>query len=149
MTYYYRSPIGWIEAEGKGAAWTSLKFVARRPVGAALLKKQTPLFRQLQQYFQQKRRTFSVALSPSGTAFQNRVWKALQRVPHGQTVSYAQIAARIGNKKGVRAVASAITQNRLTVIIPCHRVIGSDGTLTGYAYGLRKKAWLLKHEKGL
>jgi methylated-DNA-[protein]-cysteine S-methyltransferase len=144
---YYRSPLGWLELEHEQGLLTSAKLVARKPARGILLEERSVLFRQLQAYFQKQKKVFSVRLRASGTPFQARVWKALREVPYGKTASYAQIAARIGRKKSVRAVARAIGQNPLAIVVPCHRVIGSDGSLTGYAYGLRKKAWLLKHER--
>ena len=101
---------------------------------------------QLQQYFAGKLRDFTVALKPKGTGFQQKVWQALREIPHGHTISYLELALRLGDPKSIRAVAAANGKNRIAIIIPCHRVIGSDGTLVGYAAGLRKKEWLLQHE---
>ena len=112
---------------------------------------QHPLFetldQQLKEYFEGKRKTFDLPLSTPGTVFQNNVWQALQSIPYGTTRSYAEQARSIGNPKAVRAVARANGDNRLAIIIPCHRVIGSDGKLTGYGGGLWRKEWLLAHEK--
>jgi O-6-methylguanine DNA methyltransferase len=91
---------------------------------------------------------FTVPIDAPGTPFQERVWAALKRIPHGQTRSYAQIAREIGEAKAVRAVAKANGDNRIAILIPCHRVIGSDGTLTGYGGGLWRKEWLLDLERG-
>ncbi|MBW7935431.1 MAG: methylated-DNA--[protein]-cysteine S-methyltransferase, partial [Gemmatimonadaceae bacterium] len=88
-------------------------------------------------------------LAPTGTAFQQRVWKALREVPFGKTASYGDIARRIGNPKGVRAVGLANGRNPISIVVPCHRVIGSDGSLTGYGGGLDRKQWLLRHEGAL
>ena len=145
---YYRSPLGWIRIRHRGAALASLSFVPRKPAQGVWLKKNTGLRQQLEAYFKKGSEKFSVSLGDAGTPFQRKVWKALLRVPYGRTVSYSQIAERIGKKKSVRAVANAVGQNRLPLLVPCHRVIGKDGSLTGYAYGLRKKAWLLRHERG-
>ncbi len=101
---------------------------------------------QLQEYFHGSRKEFDVPLSTPGTAFQNRVWKALQDIPFGQTRSYKQQSIALGDVKAIRAVASANGQNRIAIIIPCHRVVGSDGSLTGYAGGVPRKKWLLDHE---
>ena len=146
MKTYYHSPLGWIQAELDSGRISLLDFISRKPSGGVALKKNTALFRELNGYFHKKSKKFSVPVAALGTAFQNRVWRTLRTIPYGKTVSYGQIASRIGKKKSVRAVARAIGQNKIPVLIPCHRVIGSDGSLTGYAYGLRKKAWLLKHE---
>ena len=103
---------------------------------------------QLGEYFQGTRREFSVPLHAPGSPFQRRVWNALQTIPYGKTVSYQEQAQRIGKPTAVRAVANANGANRVSIIIPCHRVIGSDGSLTGYAGGLQRKQWLLAHERG-
>ncbi|WP_054852226.1 methylated-DNA--[protein]-cysteine S-methyltransferase [Olleya sp. ITB9] len=101
---------------------------------------------QLNQYFKGLRQQFSVKLNPKGTDFQNKVWNALQTIPHGKTTSYLQLSKQLGDPKAIRAVANANGKNPLWIIIPCHRVIGSDGSLTGYAGGLHRKQWLLNHE---
>jgi len=102
--------------------------------------------RQLEEYFAGTRVTFEIPLAPDGTEFQNRVWMALRDIPYAQTVSYGDIAREIGNPKGVRAVGLANGRNPISIIVPCHRVIGSNGSLTGYGGGLERKRWLLEHE---
>ncbi len=102
--------------------------------------------RQLKDYFKGRRKTFSLKLDPAGTHFQKKVWKALLTIPFGETRSYAQIAKQIGNPKAARAVGAANGKNPLSIIAPCHRVIGSDGRLTGFAGGLKAKECLLKLE---
>ncbi|GAA0714831.1 methylated-DNA--[protein]-cysteine S-methyltransferase [Aquimarina litoralis] len=101
---------------------------------------------QLQDYFEGKRDHFDVKLNPSGTDFQKKVWKELTKIPFGKTVTYLDIAKNLGDPKCIRAAASANGKNPLWIVIPCHRVIGSDGSLTGYAGGLWRKKWLLDHE---
>ncbi len=101
---------------------------------------------QLQEYFEGKRTTFELKLNPSGTDFQKKVWQELLKIPFGKTLSYLDIAKRLGDPKTIRAAASANGKNPLWIIVPCHRVIGSDGSLTGYAGGLWRKKWLLEHE---
>jgi len=101
---------------------------------------------QIQEYFNGDRTEFNLKLSPKGTNFQKRVWDELTRIPFGQTQSYQQIANKLGDPKVVRAAASANGKNPISIIIPCHRVIGSDGSLTGYSGGLHRKKWLLEHE---
>lgn len=101
---------------------------------------------QLQEYFEGTRTNFDIKLNPSGTEFQKKVWKELLKIPFGKTVSYLDIAKRLGDPKTIRAAASANGKNPLWIIVPCHRVIGSDGSLTGYAGGLWRKKWLLEHE---
>jgi methylated-DNA-[protein]-cysteine S-methyltransferase len=101
---------------------------------------------QLQEYFQNTRDSFNLKLNPQGTAFQKTVWQLLQTIPFGKTLSYLELSKQFGDVKAIRAVASANGKNPLWIIIPCHRVIGSDGSLTGYAGGLHRKQWLLEHE---
>lgn len=101
---------------------------------------------ELREYFAGERRQFDVALHTPSTPFEALVWTALQQIPYGETVSYQQQAARIGKPSAVRAVANANGKNRVSIIIPCHRVIGADGSLTGYGGGLQRKQWLLEHE---
>jgi methylated-DNA-[protein]-cysteine S-methyltransferase len=104
---------------------------------------------QLEEYFCGNRREFNLSLSPSGTTFQLEVLAALQTIPFGVTCSYADIAVKIGNPKAVRAVGAANGRNPLPIVIPCHRVIGADGSLTGFGGGLAAKSWLLSHEGSL
>lgn len=115
--------------------------------------KETPLIKraakQLDEYFNKKRKTFDLPLKPEGTDFQKKVWKALQRIPYGTTASYGEIAAAIGNHKASRAVGMANNRNPIAIIIPCHRVIGADGSLVGYAGGLEIKKILLELENAI
>ena len=104
------------------------------------------LKKEMQAYFSGQLRHFSVPLVTPGTDFQNKVWKSLQKVPYGKTKSYLEQAQAMGNEKAVRAVARANGMNRIAIVIPCHRIIGSDGSLTGYAGGLPRKKWLLEFE---
>ena len=104
---------------------------------------------QLQQYFAGRRTNFHLKLNPQGTEFQKRVWQALQNIPYGKTVSYMELAKDLGDPLAIRAVAAANGKNPLWILVPCHRVIGSDGSLTGYAGGLWRKKWLLEHEQPL
>jgi len=101
---------------------------------------------QLQEYFEGKRTDFNLVLNPEGTDFQKRVWSELLHIPFGKTATYLDMAKRLGDPKCIRAAASANGKNPLWIIVPCHRVIGSDGSLTGYAGGLWRKKWLLDHE---
>jgi len=101
---------------------------------------------QLNDYFEGKRTQFDLLLNPEGTNFQKKVWDALLTIPYGKTVSYLELSKKLGDVKAIRAVANANGKNPLWIIIPCHRVIGSDGGLTGYAGGLHRKQWLLEHE---
>lgn len=101
---------------------------------------------QIREYFEGTRQTFDLELNPEGTDFQKKVWRALSEIPFGRTTSYLQLSKNLGDVKAIRAVASANGRNPLWIIVPCHRVIGSDGSLTGYAGGLHRKQWLLEHE---
>lgn len=101
---------------------------------------------QLQAYFEGKRTDFTFKLNPKGTEFQQKVWKELLNIPFGKTMSYLKLSKNLGDVKAIRAVASANGKNPLWIVIPCHRVIGTDGSLTGYAGGLWRKKWLLEHE---
>ncbi len=104
---------------------------------------------ELREYFAGKRRQFSVPVDPAGSAFQRRVWKLVAAIPYGETTSYGAIATAVGGPQGARAVGAAVGANPIPIIIPCHRVIGSDGSLTGFGGGLRMKVWLLRHEGAL
>jgi len=101
---------------------------------------------ELEDYFLGKRNTFTFKLNPSGTEFQKRVWLELLEIPFGKTMSYQELSIKLGDIKAIRAVASANGKNPLWIVVPCHRVIGTDGSLTGYAGGLWRKKWLLDHE---
>jgi methylated-DNA-[protein]-cysteine S-methyltransferase len=101
---------------------------------------------QLQEYFDGKRKDFDIKLNPEGTDFQKKVWNQLLEIPYGKTLSYLELSKQLGDVKAIRAVANANGKNPIWIIIPCHRVIGSDGSLTGYAGGLNRKQWLLEHE---
>lgn len=101
---------------------------------------------QLKEYFEGKRKVFSLKLNQQGTEFQKKVWKQLVQIPYGKTTSYLELSKQVGNVKAIRAVANANSKNPLWIIVPCHRIIGSDGSLTGYAGGLHRKQWLLRHE---
>lgn len=114
------------------------------------IRRETPLIedagRQLQEYFERKRKVFDLPLDPKGTAFQLKVWKALTDIPYGETRSYKDIAVAIGNSMAVRAVGGANNKNPFSIVVPCHRVIGSDGKLVGYGGGLEIKRFLLRLE---
>jgi len=145
---YYHSPIGTIEIIGTEAGLTALNFVSRKPAGSG---RPHPTLRkavaQVDEYFRGKRIDFSIPLSVQGTDFQKEVWRRLARIPYGETTTYAGIAKAMGRPKAGRAVGQANHRNPISIIIPCHRVIGNDGRLVGYGSGLWRKEWLLAHEK--
>lgn len=145
---YYRSKIGLLEITGTAKEILSVNFVERkRSVEAALPPALKTCRRQLDEYFRGKRRNFSVRLGLNGTPFQKRVWAELLKVGYGKTASYRDIANAVGRPKAVRAVGNTNRLNPIGIIVPCHRIIGSDGKLVGYGGGLWRKEWLLNHEQ--
>ena len=146
------SPIGQIALYADESALLGLAFEEDRHPrdwSGALAKATAVLLdaeRQLQEYFGGGRKSFDLPLRPEGTEFQQRVWRQLMQIPFGETLSYLELARRIGNAKAVRAVGMANGRNPIGLIIPCHRVIGSNGDLIGYGGGLPRKEYLLKHE---
>ncbi len=145
---YYRSKIGLLEITGTAREILSVNFVRKkRPAGASLSPILKTCLRQLDEYFRGERRTFSVKLRLNGTPFQKRVWKELLNVGYGRTASYRDIAKAVGRPKAVRAVGHTNRLNPVGIIVPCHRIIGSDGRLVGYGGGLWRKRWLLRHEQ--
>ena len=146
---YYKSPLGAIEIVGTQDSIRSLNFVELEGSGDAELPFcLKACLKQIDEYFWGKRKEFLIKLDPQGTDFQKSVWRQLEKIPYGAVVSYREIADIIGKPKAYRAVGSANGQNPIAIIIPCHRVIGSDGRLTGYGGGLWRKDWLIKHERG-
>ena len=144
---YYASPIGILEIITSDCAIISAMFVEETKENmeeAEILKE---AIKQFDEYFKGIRKDFEIECEMQGTEFQKRVWKALTEIPYGETRSYKQQAIKIGNEKATRAVGNANGKNLISIIIPCHRVIGSDKSLTGYAGGLNRKQWLLEHEK--
>jgi len=147
--HHYESPAGVLEITTDGQAITGIDFLkANRPVRKTSTH---PIIeetcKQLDEYFAGQRSFFDLPLSPQGTDFQQAVWKELQAIPYGQTVSYSQVAKAIGHPKACRAVGSANGKNPIPILIPCHRVIASDGKLGGYSSGLDIKRQLLELEK--
>jgi AraC family transcriptional regulator, regulatory protein of adaptative response / methylated-DNA-[protein]-cysteine methyltransferase len=119
----------------------------KQPLESGENKHLTSLIKQLEEYFTGSRKDFSIPLVTPGTDFQNEVWTGLQKIPYGDTRSYQEQAKALNRPDSVRAVANANGMNRISIIIPCHRVIGSNGKLTGYGGGLKRKKWLLDHER--
>jgi methylated-DNA-[protein]-cysteine S-methyltransferase len=149
-TTYYHSPVGLLKISGTSDYISEVSFhdVSQKPGGAK--KTLPPLLincvEQLIQYFNGQRRQFELPLNQEGTTFQKGVWNELIAIPFGKTISYLELARRTGDTKASRAVASANGKNEIAIIIPCHRVIGSNKELIGYGGGLWRKKWLLEHE---
>ena len=146
-TAYLKTPIGVLEIKGDESGLASVHFLETEVEDTSIdLEYLKTTISQLQEYFEGTRTVFQLKLNPQGTDFQKRVWGKLEEIPCAKTVSYQEIANRLGDPKVIRAAASANGKNPISIIIPCHRVIGSDGSLTGYAGGLHRKKWLLAHE---
>lgn len=146
-TAYYKTPIGTAKIVGDENGIQSVS-VLDKDIETS---KEVPVFlqdcvTQLEEYFKGERASFNLTVNPKGTAFQKKVWKKLLEIPYGKTRSYLEQSKALGDVKAIRAVASANGKNPIWIIIPCHRVIGSDGSLTGYAGGIWRKKWLLAHE---
>lgn len=149
-SFYYDTKIGRIQIEENGGAITKINYVQKDNEEVAEGKETELLkeaIKQLNEYFEGKRSAFHLPLAPEGTEFQKKVWKALIEIPFGETKSYGEIAKLIGNEKASRAVGTANNKNPIMIVIPCHRVIGVNGKLVGYAAGLEVKETLLNLEK--
>ncbi len=153
-TTYYTSPVGLLEISGTNEGIIAVMFANAKTRPRLLLPetKDNPKCLddckwQLEEYFNGKRKLFLLPIIMQGTEFQKSVWQQLLLIPYGKTISYLQQARSLNNEKGIRAVASANGNNEISIIIPCHRVIGSNGELTGYAGDLWVKEWLLNHER--
>lgn len=147
FTQYIDSPLGPIRIDANDVGITAIAFVTTTEQSSRRSTLTQLAATQLQDYFDGKLTRFSMPLAASGTAFQQQVWQALCEIRFGDTCSYAAVANQLKNPKAVRAVGAANGRNPIAIVVPCHRVIGANGTLTGYAGGLDKKAWLLKHEQ--
>lgn len=146
---FYSSPVGTIELKSEGESLTSLIFSDSDQSSSLVLENTLlhQIFSQLDDYFAGNLTSFNIPMEPAGTDFQKEVWKFLQTVPFGQTMSYMEMSKQMGDPKKIRAIANANAKNPISILIPCHRIIGSDGSLTGYAGGLHRKKWLLEHEQ--
>jgi len=149
--HYYQSPVGCLRLTANDKALTALQLLkdvsceSKSEIPSNVIIQQT--CKQLDEYFAGKRKTFELPLNPAGTPFQQKVWSALQQIPYGKTISYAQLAQSVDNPKACRAVGSANGKNPIIIIIPCHRVINADGRLGGFACGLEVKKQLLDLEQ--
>lgn len=148
QTVYINSPLGITKIVGDeiGIAVISVSEVGANEISETIPEVLQDAVSQLQEYFEGKRTDFDLKLNPKGTEFQQKVWKSLLEIPYGKTVSYMDQTKKLGDVKAIRAVASANGKNPLWIVVPCHRVIGTNGSLTGYAGGLSRKKWLIEHE---
>ncbi|GGG25121.1 methylated-DNA--[protein]-cysteine S-methyltransferase [Pontibacter amylolyticus] len=152
-TTYMPSPLGQLRISGTDLGITEVRFcddeVTPDDQTDELPACLNACVQQLQEYFAGKRQEFNLTLAPAGTTFQKQVWQELQGIPHGKTTSYLAVSKVVSGEKAIRAVGAANGRNPICIVVPCHRVIGSDGSLTGYAGGLWRKEWLLRHEGAL
>jgi methylated-DNA-[protein]-cysteine S-methyltransferase len=147
---FIKTPLGTAEIIGDVNGVSAISILdIEKELSTAIPKNLQRAVKELNEYFELKRMYFTFRIQPKGTEFQQKVWKELAEIPFGKTISYLQLAKKLGDIKAIRAVASANGKNPLWIVIPCHRVIGSDGSLTGYAGGLWRKKWLLEHENAL
>ena len=145
-TCFIKLPLGMAKIIGDESGIAEISVLDEGTVSIKTPKVLQECVSQLQDYFEGKRTEFDFKLNPKGTEFQQRVWQELRNIPFGKTMSYLDLSKKLGDVKAIRAVASANGKNPLWIVIPCHRVIGTDGSLTGYAGGLWRKKWLLEHE---
>lgn len=146
-TAIINTPLGLTEIQGDENGISKIYVINETiEITAKIPNELTDAVLQLQEYFDGKRTEFTFSLNPSGTEFQKKVWQELLQIPFGKTCSYLELSKKLGDVKAIRAVAFANGKNPLWIVVPCHRVIGTDGSLTGYAGGLWRKKWLLEHE---
>lgn len=146
-TVFINTPLGFTEIQGDENGISKIHVMNEDvEISTKIPEELKEAVLQLQDYFDGKRTTFTFPLNPSGTDFQKKVWEELLNIPFGKTCSYLDLSKKLGDVKAIRAVASANGKNPLWIVVPCHRVIGTDGSLTGYAGGLWRKKWLLEHE---
>ena len=143
---FLKSPLGITKIVGDANGISEISVSDEGEVSVSIPKELEQAVIQLQDYFVGKRTHFNLKLNPKGTEFQQRVWQELLNIPFGKTLSYLELSKKLGDVKAIRAVAAANGKNPLWIVVPCHRVIGTDGSLTGYAGGLGRKKWLLEHE---
>jgi len=144
---YLKTPLGIAEIQGNEAGISKIVITGEKTVPSEEIPSElNEAVLQLEAYFKGELKEFKLKLNPEGTPFQKKVWEGLQEIPYGETCSYLELSKNLGDVKAIRAVAAANGKNPLWIVIPCHRVIGSDGSLTGYAGGLWRKKWLLDLE---
>ncbi|MES2411079.1 MAG: methylated-DNA--[protein]-cysteine S-methyltransferase [Bacteroidota bacterium] len=145
-TAFIESPLGITKIVGDDKGISVISVLSEGKITAKISKQLQECVSQLREYFDGQRNHFDFKLNPQGTDFQQKVWQELLNIPFGKTLSYLDLSKKLGDVKAIRAVASANGKNPLWIVVPCHRVIGTDGSLTGYAGGLWRKKWLLEHE---
>lgn len=145
-TTYIKTPLGIAKIQGDENGISILCIHDEETISSEIPTILKEAVAQIVDYFEGKRTDFTFKINPSGTEFQQKVWKGLLEIPFGKTVSYLELSKKLGNTKAIRAVAAANGKNPLWIVVPCHRVIGTQGSLTGYASGLWRKKWLLDHE---
>ena len=145
-TVFIQTPLGIAKIEGDENGISIISVTQEGDLSSKIPKNLKNSVTQLNEYFEGKREEFTFKLNPKGTEFQQKVWQELLKIPFGKTMSYLDLSKKLGDVKAIRAVASANGKNPLWIVVPCHRVIGTDGSLTGYAGGLWRKKWLLEHE---
>ena len=145
-TCFIQSPLGITKIVGDENGVSIISILEQGEPSKKIPKQLEKAVTQLNEYFEGQRQNFDFTINPKGTDFQQKVWQELRNIPFGKTVSYLDLSKKLGDVKAIRAVASANGKNPLWIVVPCHRVIGTDGSLTGYAGGLWRKKWLLEHE---
>ncbi len=145
-TIFINTPLGTAKIKGDENGVALISILQEGEISKNIPLELKQVVKQLDNYFKGTSTHFTVLLNPKGTDFQKRVWNELLQIPYGKTISYLELAKKLGDEKAVRAVAAANGKNPLWIVVPCHRVLGSDGSLTGYAGGLWRKKWLLDHE---
>lgn len=148
-TAFIQTPLGISKIEGDEMGIAVISILAEGEITKKIPAVLQEAVSEIQDYFEGKRTEFTFKLNPKGTEFQQKVWQELLQIPYGKTTSYLELSKKLGDVKAIRAVASANGKNPLWIVVPCHRVIGTDGSLTGYAGGLWRKKWLLDHENPL
>lgn len=146
QTVFINTPLGTAKIKGDENGVSVISILQEGEISKEIPLELKEAVSQLNDYFEGKRTNFTFEINPKGTDFQKKVWKALLKIPYGKTVSYLELSKQLGDVKAIRAVASANGKNPLWIVVPCHRVIGTDGSLTGYAGGLWRKKWLIEHE---
>lgn len=145
-TVFINSPLGTTKIVGDENGISQISILEEGVISTTIPNELKVAVTQINEYFSGTRTDFDFRINPNGTNFQKKVWQELLNIPYGKTISYLDLAKKLGDPNVIRAAASANGKNSLWIVVPCHRVIGTDGSLTGYAGGLWRKKWLLEHE---